>query len=103
MFLGWSDLDQDKALAWRREQAKCCRDCGTRKSQWAEDKFAFVGHIETCPGCELLEAEQEHAAQEKERGSKGLKVSLIPKWMYEENERNAEAAAKAKAMEKGTE
>lgn len=82
-FLSWSELDQDKALAWKREQSKVCRGCGTRKEEWERDKFAYVGHIEHCPGCEALEQEKEHLREAEEKGSHGLSAHLIPRQLAE--------------------
>jgi hypothetical protein len=82
-FLGgpnhWTDLDQDKALAWNREQRKQCATCKTRKDEWESDPDRYVGNIERCPGCERLEQEQENVQQMK--GAKGLKIGLVPKEM----------------------
>ena len=78
-FLAWQPLDQDKAIAWQREDRKVCRGCGTRKEEWATDKFAYVGHIEECPGCAVLAQEQEHLRDAEERGQRGLKAFLVPK------------------------
>jgi hypothetical protein len=77
-FLNWPTLDQDKAIAWSREQLKICGGCGTRKSEWERDRDAYIGHIEVCPGCERIAQEQENT-QGMER--KGLKIGLVPKGM----------------------
>jgi hypothetical protein len=78
VFLGWDHLDQDKAIAWTLEQRKICGGCGTRKSEWDSDRNAYIGHIEVCPGCEVIAQEQENA---QHSGRKGLKVGLVPKGM----------------------
>jgi predicted Fe-S protein YdhL (DUF1289 family) len=78
-FLSWSDDDQDKALAWQREQRKVCRGCGTRKEEWDRDKFAYVGETTYCPGCDLLAQEQENLQEMEERGQKGVGVRLVPR------------------------
>lgn len=79
-FLGgplvWTDLDQDKALAWNREQRKLCPGCRTKKSEWDRDKDAYVGNTEVCPGCDRLEQEQENVRESKVRG---VKVGLVPR------------------------
>ena len=56
-----------------------CHGCGTRKEEWARDKFAYVGQIEHCPGCELLEQEKEHLKDSEEKGQRGLTATLVPK------------------------
>ena len=72
-------MDQDKALAWQREQRKVCRGCGTRKQEWERDKFAYVGEMSHCPGCELLAQEEEHLKDAQEKGGRGFSVHLVPK------------------------
>lgn len=85
VFLAWDELDQDKAISWRREQAKVCPTCRTRKAEWAADKTAYIGHIEQCPGCEVLEMERENLQDVEQRGNgaKGLQVTLVPKAVHE--------------------
>ena len=56
-----------------------CRGCGTRKEEWDRDKFAYVGEIEYCPGCELLDQEKEHLKDHEEKGHRGLSARLIPR------------------------
>lgn len=57
----FTDEDQDKALAFEREQARVCRGCGTRPEEWdpkrGGDRFAYVGQKRYCPGCEVLHQE----------------------------------------------
>ena len=74
-FLAWADSDQDKALAWVAEQKKVCSGCGTRKTEWKRDKFAYVGQYEICPGCELIEMEKKNVPED----SMGVKVHLAPR------------------------
>lgn len=68
-------MDQDKAIAWIREQRKICSGCGTRKSEWEHDRDAYVGHIEYCEGCARIAQEQENV---QGSGRKGLKVGIVP-------------------------
>lgn len=56
-----------------------CRGCGTRKEEWERDRFAYVGDVAHCPGCELLAQEQEHLRDMEEKGAAGLTVRLVPK------------------------
>lgn len=72
----WTDLDQDKALAWNREQRKICPGCRTRRSEWERDRDAYVGDVDVCPGCDRLEQEQENIGNAK---VKGAKIRLVPK------------------------
>lgn len=76
MFLDWTPLDQAKALEWHRDQRKICPTCRTRKEEWAQDRDAYVGHIDYCPGCERIEQERENAQGTSKRG---LKIGLVPK------------------------
>lgn len=62
-------------MAWLRDQRTICPTCRTRKEEWAHDRNAFVGDIQQCPGCDVLEQEQENAREMKARG---LKVGLVP-------------------------
>ncbi len=75
-FLGWSEDDQDKALAWSAEQRLHCPGCGTRKDEWEADPFAFISGSERCPGCELLAQERKNIEEE---GSDGVRVFLVPR------------------------
>ena len=60
----WTDEDQDKALAFEQEKARCCSGCGTRPEEWdperGGDRFAYVGARRYCPGCEVLHQEGRH-------------------------------------------
>lgn len=78
VFLSWSPLDQDKAMAWTREQRKVCNGCGTRKSEWDHDRDAYIGDIQYCEGCARIEQERENAAGS---ARKGLHVGLVPRGM----------------------
>lgn len=79
-FLTWDDDDQDKALAWRLEQAARCGRCRTRRDEWdparGGDRDAYVSDVSRCPGCERLD----HAARDL-RGHEdthGLQIGLVP-------------------------
>lgn len=56
-----------------------CHGCGTRGEEWDRDKFAYVGDVHYCPGCELLEQEREHMKDQEERGQRGLSARLVPR------------------------
>lgn len=72
-FLSWSEDDQDKALAYRRWKAEECPGCGTRKSKWDADRFAYVAQTERCLGCELISMEHENVP----KGEKGIRIFLV--------------------------
>lgn len=74
-FLGWDPVDQDLALDWVDAQRQVCA-CGTRRAEWDSDSTAYVGFIDQCPGCELIEMERQNVPE----GMKGAKVGLMPKW-----------------------
>jgi len=73
VFLSWDPDDQDKALAYMRAKAEICTTCGTRQAEWDEDRYAYIGEMKRCVGCELLEMEQENVPD----GEKGIKVFLV--------------------------
>lgn len=74
-FLSWSPMDQDKALAWEREQRKVCNGCGTRAEEWSKDRFAYVGQQHYCPGCDLVEQERDNVRED----ARGVTVYLTPR------------------------
>lgn len=74
VFLSWDPLDQDKALAWEAEQRTVCSGCGTRKTEWEKNRFAYVGQQHYCPGCDVLEQERENVRED----ARGVSVGLIP-------------------------
>lgn len=78
-FLSWDELDQDKALAYMREQRKIC-ECGTRREEWERDRFAYVAMPYHCPGCELIEIEKRNLP---DNAPPGIKIPLVPRWMAE--------------------
>jgi hypothetical protein len=73
-FLEWDPVDQDLALDWVDAQREVCV-CGTRQAEWDADPMAYVGNIDQCPGCELIELERQNVPE----GAKGIKVGLIPR------------------------
>lgn len=79
VFLTWDEVDQDKALAYQREQATVCV-CGTRQAEWEADRFAYVAESRQCPGCELLEMERENVPDK----AKGVRSFLVPRALTDE-------------------
>lgn len=77
-FLTWDESDQDKALMYQAERASICGHCGTRQTEWDKNKFAYIADVERCPGCELMEREQENIAEmaKEGKGTQGLRVFL---------------------------
>lgn len=82
VFLNWAPDDQDKALAWAKDQASRCPNCGTRQEDWDRDRFAYIAETRQCPGCEVIGQERRNIDQwEQESGNHhhGVSVVLVPK------------------------
>lgn len=73
MFLSWSPLDQDKALAYERQMRTVCK-CGTRAIEWEENPNAYIGDFWVCEGCARLEMEADNVPE----GTKGVHFRLLP-------------------------
>lgn len=58
-FLEWDPEDRDKVIAYLMEEADRCSQCGTKASEWAEDRFAYVAEGHWCQGCYNIDAENE--------------------------------------------
>lgn len=62
----WTDDDQDKAIAFIREQAKVCSSCGTRRDLWLKsthEEPPYIGQLDHCPGCEALSQEKKNVRE----------------------------------------
>lgn len=89
-FLLWSELDQDKALAYYRFKQSVCTQCGTEENTWVvRDEEGRTRPIlppplepETyrCFGCELIQKAQADVPNEE----KGVYVRLTPTTEQEE-------------------
>lgn len=78
-FLSWEEDDQDKALAYVRDKALVCNGCGTKRSEWSEDRHAFIAQQRRCPGCERLEMERDNVPPD----AKGVQFFLVPRALAE--------------------
>ena len=78
VFLSWNPVDQDKALAYRREMRTVHAACGTRKAEWEADPDAYIGHIEYCEGCARIAAEQDNLPEDA-ASRRGMFPTLLPK------------------------
>lgn len=78
VFLTWSELDQDKAMAYQAEMRTVCKGCGTRKSEWDADPDAYVGDLVTCEGCTRLAEEEDNMPEDKTR-RRGMRPRLVTK------------------------
>jgi hypothetical protein len=83
----WLDEDREKALAWHREKAQHCPHCGTRRDAWEQSRTAYIGQLDTCWGCELLEHEQKNVP-EAQRGY--VRPYLVPEHLLPPNRRIAD-------------
>jgi hypothetical protein len=72
-FLGWSQLDRDRAIWWYIRQRETCSSCGTRPDEWnpekGGDRHAYVGQVDQCPGCVVVERTQEAPEMKQGRGN----------------------------------
>lgn len=81
-FLGWPQLDRDKAIWWQARQAATCQQCGTRPEEWdANDGGhidAYVSGLAHCRGCEVRSSAQERFDKEpKGTFRRGSYITLI--------------------------
>lgn len=74
-FLSWDPLDQDKALAYTRDQRSRCQMCGTAEREWEDDPYAYDPVVNICPGCERLD----HMRGDDAAKMAGARVILTPK------------------------
>lgn len=74
----WTAEDRAKVEAYAEWKGACCSSCGTHPDWWDKSKgghpFAFVTETHRCPGCEIIQQEQEQVPPE----AKGVTVFLIP-------------------------
>jgi hypothetical protein len=80
--LSWSELDQDKAIAWQNEQRSVCSGCGTRSDEWLDvdgrdvDPPPYEIHTKKCLGCESIEEFKTN--REVQENGRGLYIALRP-------------------------
>jgi hypothetical protein len=78
-FMGWSDRDQDEALAWQAWESRRCPECGTHPEDWDErqggSRYAHHAEIFTCQGCVEKERMQD-SPQVKNTPGRGIHVRL---------------------------
>lgn len=75
-FLEWKPDDRDAALHFTHEMRTVCPSCGTRDTEWTEDRNAYVGQQRVCPGCEVLAQERRNVP---EHMSDYVHVHLAPR------------------------
>lgn len=71
-FLGWSQDDQDAALAWQADQAQRCPRCGTHPDDPAGEASKHV-----CRGCARIHEAQE-SVLERARPFTHIRLSPLP-------------------------
>jgi len=80
VFLGWSDDDQDKALAWVSAEAEKCSRCRTTAAEWdpkqGGSRTAYVADESRCLGCEVLDMAARDLGDEQD--TLGMKLGLVP-------------------------
>lgn len=100
-FLSWDPDDRAKVVAHLVEEGDRCSSCGTKDSEWAEDRFAYVPEAHMCLGCYMMDA-----AQDDLRGANGETMAgTTVKLVLNTPEKAAEQAERARRMResRGTE
>ncbi len=76
--MSWSDSDRDKAIAYHLRRARTCGRCGTRPEEWDESvgghRNAYMGEMDQCRGCEVLEGTQASITPEDGRAVRAVLV-----------------------------
>lgn len=72
-FLGWSDEDRAKTLAYALEAAERCTLCGTAPWEWKENRFAYAPEEHRCHGCYVKQTYAESI-----NSLPGTTVRLVP-------------------------
>ena len=72
-FLSWDITDQDKALAWTRNQNITCSSCGTKEEDWKDDYMRFAPLLVKCRGCEVKALGRKEIPEDGE----GYQVMLV--------------------------
>lgn len=70
-FLGWSNKDRAKALAFKYEKNDRCQLCGTAPWEWEDNKHAYVPDEHFCLGCYM-----KHMANEDHKRLPGTTIEL---------------------------
>lgn len=79
------------------EEGERCSQCGTKDSEWAEDRFAYVAEPHFCMGCYIQDA-----AQDTTRGADGKTMAgTTVKLTLNTQEKRAEQAEFARRMREG--
>lgn len=60
-----------------------CPDCGTRREEWAANRFAYLATRHYCHGCDLIAQERE---QVPEQARAAVHVGLVPNDGRDEDE-----------------
>lgn len=76
------------------EESDRCQNCGTKDSEWAEDRFAYVTENHMCLGCYYVDAAQENLRSPDGRTMPGTTVKLV----LNTPEKRAEDAERARLM-----
>ena len=92
----WTGLDRDKALAYAAYQRGVCPQCGTRDSEWEDERGnyvdAYVAVSHKCLGCEEIAMKQREIPEGK--AGDGMKVLLMPAHIHAAQQVAAELTGK---------
>lgn len=87
VFLGWDELDQDKAIAWLSFEKSKCNGCNTFPSEYldSEGRMAYpppyVVSSEICYGCVLIKEKNDEIGDRNE----GISLRMTRNPLYEES------------------
>lgn len=76
------------------EEGDRCNQCGTKASEWADDRFAYVPESYMCLGCYYLDAANENNKNPEGKTMPGTQVKLVANTP----QKQAEIAAHAEQM-----
>lgn len=79
------------------EEGERCGQCGTKDSEWAKDRFAYVPESHLCLGCYYIDAAQDAQRDSNGKTMPGTTVRLI----LNTPEKQAEQAEHARRMREG--
>jgi hypothetical protein len=96
-FLSWDEEDRDKVLAYLIEEGDRCQTCGTKDSEWAKDRYAYVPETHLCMGCYLQAAATDALRDSNGKTMDGTTVRLV----LNTPEKQAEQAERARRIREG--
>jgi hypothetical protein len=73
----WSGEDRDKLVAYLVNEGDRCSQCGTKESEWEQNRFAYVAETHLCMGCYITDAENENNRDSEGKSMPGTTVKLV--------------------------